>query len=512
MDNLTINHLPIKINKIIIPLDYNYAESGDLLIKPGDRVKKYDALTKIIPGNHYSCAVHAPVSGVISSIAFFPTLQSLGSLNKLTKTLCIEISSEQTKLAELLTSDLKNLNNLTNFHNLSLDKLLDYLSAYGIVGLGGAGFPTAGKIQQNIQTIIINAMECESPISVDNSLMANYSDQIISGLNILNQTLKPKNIIIGIKKDYTVAIQELTQSLAYLKSQNSIDNISIAILAGGYPNGYSKSLIKLITKQELAAGRHSSDNGIICLNVATVYAIEQAINCNRPLVDRIVTITGDLIHTPGNYLLPIGTPINSLLKAFDINPNSDNLAIRIGGDYMGHELYNANNTTHLAHVDYLDFIAVDKTTQAISINSTHTKNTQPYSPCIKCGFCETACPMSLLPQQLYWYGQQLHQDNNAEILANHYLSSCIECGLCDTVCPSNIPLAAIFKNLKTAVNYTKHQKTQAQSAKVRHNLKVQREEDKLNKANQAKKVDMQSLLLSSLNLAKNKKLNKTNNA
>ncbi len=504
MINSELKNLPCSVNKVILSLDANYTQMGDLLVTPGDRVYKNQALTKVLPDNDYSVALHSPIDGLVTRIDYFPTLQSLGDLNKITKVLGIEIESDSS------------IDTLEKNHNPDLssdEQFTSMLANYGIIGLGGAGFPTHKKLQTpNIETIIINAMECESPINVDNSLIAEYSNNIIDGLNILNKLVNPKKIIIAIKQDYTESIELLKNSLQNYQKNNISNNIFINVLDGGYPNGYSKTLIKMITKQELSAKKHSSEHGIICLNIATVFSIEQAINHQQPVINRIVTINGTLVNKPGNYLVPIGTPLGLILQAFNIDKWQQNLSIRIGGDYMGYILYNAQNTIHMANVDFLDSISIEKTTQAISINHINQQSkTKAYSACIKCGFCEQVCPMNLLPQQLFWYGQKITQDNNHDILDKYYISSCIECSLCDSVCPSNIPLTAVFKNLKTEIKYNKHIKTKAESAKVHFEHATKRQQEKITQADKlAKKINTQSLLQSALNLAKNKKKNKDN--
>ncbi|MBP9723111.1 MAG: hypothetical protein KBD64_08210 [Gammaproteobacteria bacterium] len=345
-----LKKLPIEIDRVVLPLETHYTTPGDLLYEPKTQVSIGQALTKF---SSTSITLHSPINGIINNINNYPTLQSLGQLNSNLKIPSIEI----TKFDQDHNSIDKN-----NKNNKPHTDFLNTLNKYGIVGLGGAGFPTSNKLNSLINMIIVNCMECESPITSDNGLIINYSKNIISGLIILNNILKPKKIIIAIKKDMQLAITNLQEALSqfnFSNASNTSNNISIEIFDSnyGYPNGYSKSLIKLVTKQKIASHAHSSDHGIVCLNVATVYAIEQAINFNTPLIERVVTITGDLINNPGNYLLPIGTPIGTILNAFSVkylNNLDINLNIKIGGDYMGYELFNSNNPIHLENRDYLN--------------------------------------------------------------------------------------------------------------------------------------------------------------
>lgn len=512
MNTDELKYLPIDINRLILPLEYNYASIGDIIYSKYDDIHKWQPLTKTLAGDNYNIALHSAFSGQINSIDFYPTLQSLGNLNNTNKVLSMEIVKNeaitQAQTVDHLNSKIFNYSDFINF-----------LAQNGIIGLGGAGFPTGKKLDAELfdahylDTIVVNAMECESPISTDNCLIINFAQNIISGLIIINQVLQPKHIIIAIKKDMVRAINALRESLTVFP-YNLIQNISIQTFEQAYPYGYSKTIINLVTKKNIPLDKHSSEYGIICLNVATIYAIEQAVNFNKPLVDRIVTITGDLISQPGNYLLPIGTPISKLLEAFNIDLNSvsntKGIIIYIGGQYMGYELFNSHNPMHMNHIDYLDYISIEKTTQAIQFLSTSAvhKDIKNYAPCIKCGYCESICPVGLLPQQLFWFGQGLNTNNNNELLEKYSLNTCIECGLCDSACPSNIPLTAIFKNLKTEINYNKYKQLKSKEAELNNRLMLQKRETITKLKTQltnTQQTNKKSLLLDSLKLAKNKK-------
>lgn len=519
-----IKFSPASGSKVILPLSYTYAELGDLLCQIGDKVNRNQALTKLYPNHTYGIIIHAPITGTITNIDYYPTLQTLANIEDLKKTLCIEITAnlknpyepgyqdEQNSDCdddELLPphvehSILKDKNNADSKDNYS--NFITALNQAGIIGLGGAGFPTGYKISNNVKTIVVNAMECEPPITVDNCLILNYSDQVIAGCNLLNNILQPEEIIIAIKESMTDAISCIKMAI-----NNLATNIKLVVLPNNYPSGYSKTLIKLITKKEIKYNVHSNDYGIICLNVGTIYAIAQAINYQQPLTHRIITITGEDLKSAGNYQVAVGTTINTILKSFDIDlqnikNNTHSLYIKVGGDYMGAEIFNSDHQAYRENIDLLDQVGIEKATQSLIINyqkkSSSIKNPikpiQLIQPCIKCGFCADSCPMNLLPQQLYWF------KNNEEQLERHNINACIECGLCDTVCPSNIPLTGVFKSLKGSIRINKYQQYKADNAASRHNLTQQRAEEEKVKLYAKKTATHKNLLQAALERAKGK--------
>lgn len=295
------------------------------------------------------------------------------------------------------------------------------------------------------------------------------------------------------------AIEVLKQSIKNYSIKDISVDLKIYQVPDQYPNGYSKTLINLVTNYNIPNDQHSSDYGVICFNIATVYAIEQAVNKNKPLTERIVTITGD-ISKQGNYLLPIGTPISTLLKAFMIDlslvkKQKKDLAIRIGGDYMGYEIFNSEYSNLIEDYYILDNTGIDKTTQTIAIyyqdtckqnrvdtNITHTikdklyqwlshlNNNSEQQACIKCNLCETACPVNLKPQQLYWFSNNFDHNNNQDIIKSYNINQCIECGLCDNVCPSNIPLAAKFKHIKSKLKISAKEEYNSRLSEARNKL------------------------------------------
>lgn len=526
-----IKNLVNNINRVVLPLDYNYATTGDLLVKVGDRVTKNQALTKFLPDNKYSICVHSPIDGVVKSIGYHPVLKAHDEQSlQDDRVKCVEIIAAE-YLNDVNPDELNTLqsgcrgqaaahreekaagrekkavpgeeniapwinkNKNNEYNNIGKRDLLKILSQNGIIGLGGAGFPSAKKLEQTkVNYLVINGVECESPILVDNTLIIQKYDEVQSGINILIKLLEPAETILAIK-------ETMTEAHKVIKENTSHSKIKISLVPNEYPNGYSKTLINLVTDTKIDKTRHSSASGIICLNVATVHAIYKALQ-GEPLTNRLVTITGNINNT-GTYDLPVGTPISALLDNFKIDVDLVKqgykyLVVKLGGDYMGYDIFNSQTNTADSFYDFLNFASIDKTTQTIKIEyndiniksyknkaydfftkiKNSVKDNKSITECIKCGLCEPVCPANLLPQQLYWLGKNLDHDNNQELVKNYNISSCIECGLCDKVCPSNIPLATNFKHLKSKLKIKNYKDHYSNISKERHELTKLKQEKK----------------------------------
>lgn len=510
-----ICYLDLNIDRIILPLDHNYASTGDLLIKIGDSVYKNQALTKSIKNDNYSISIHSPIDGYISNIDYYPVLNQSSEY----KTLAVEI---QKAIKDNLIEKIEKSAPVPLIETLDMShqQLQEKIKQAGIIGLGGAGFPSAQKlVNTKIDKLIINAVECEAPIDVDNCLIQNKAEEIISGIILLKQIYSPNDITIALKSNMLAAKQSLESVIN--KSSKSIDNLTIKLINNQYPSGYSKSLIKIITNKNINLKQHSSEENIICLNIGTVFAIQQAVYFHQPLIERLVTITGD-ISQPGNYLLPIGTPIISILKYFNVKLEQvktklHSLSIRVGGDFMGVTIFDSQKNNSLEQYYYLNKVGIEKTTQAIHISykiNTVKNHVKPIYNCIRCGLCDQICPINLLPQQLYWHSSNIEDHNKQDLLQQHNIANCIECGLCDSVCPSNIPLAAKFKFTKSKIKLNSNHANRARLAEARNQLQNQRtaikEQEKYTtsaKIIKSSKKNKKDLLASALKRAQTKKIN-----
>jgi electron transport complex protein RnfC len=413
--------------RLIIPVQQHIGDNPEILVKQGDQVFKGQPIA-IVTDDALGASLHAPSSGTITNIAKHPVPHP-SALDAL----CIE-----------LTLDGKDdwgsyrLSPYPNSKDVENKQLLARIEASGIVGLGGAAFPSSVKINSattaQIDTLIINAAECEPYITCDDALMRERADEIVIGITILVQLLAPKQCLIAIEDNKPDAITAMQQATA------TFDTLHVCVIPTHYPSGGEKQLIKILTNQEVPIGGLPSDLGILCHNVATSYALYKAVIQGEPLISRVVTITGDGVAQPQNIEALIGTPINDLVQQAKGYTNQAQRLI-MGGSMMGMTL--ANDAIPMVKASNCFLVA--SITSLQHAHSIHAA--QPQMPCIRCGQCMQACPAELLPQQLFWHTQA----KNFEQVAKHHLSSCIECGCCDFVCPSHIPLVSYFRFAKSEI-------------------------------------------------------------
>ncbi|WP_076413803.1 electron transport complex subunit RsxC [Shewanella sp. UCD-KL12] len=433
----------------VIPLT-QVGESSVLVVKQGDYVAKGTVLTA---GTHFAhLPVHAPTSGYISAIEARPSNHASG-LDVLScvitpdglDTPCAEIHPKLSAEDVLQLTD---------------KQILNKIQQAGIAGLGGAAFPTHIKLNpaSDIELVIINAIECEPYITADDMLMRENSDELLNGIAIIHRLLKPKRLIIAIEDNKPEAIEIMQHALS--RSSLPQAGVRITCLPTLYPSGGEKQLIQILTGQEVPSGAIPAQLGILVQNIATAYAINEAVLQGYPLIERVVTITGENTNKPGNYWLPIGTPISHLLTQADFSGNENDKVI-IGGPMMGYALHNDNAPTLKGSNCVL-----------LPANS-ELAPPQAEMPCVRCGECAQVCPAQLLPQQLFWHSKAQEYDK----ASSFNLADCIECGCCTYVCPSEIPLVEYYRIAKAAIKTETEEKKQAELAKQRFELRTQRLED-----------------------------------
>ena len=389
-------------------------------VKIGDKVLTGQVIAKT--PDKYPTYAHASISGVISAIEKCPIPHPSGIDG-----MCIVIDSDgRDKWIEIEKCE-------QDFLRCAPSKVIQRIREAGIVGMGGAGFPTHAKIfnAQGAQTLIVNATECEPGIMCDDALIQQYPREVIRGIEVLMYACGAQKTIIAIEDDK----QEAYQSLLMF---NYNDNISIVQIPVKYTSGAEKILIKTLLDIEIPSGEFASDHGVLCQNVGTVKAIYDAIIDNRPLISRIVTVTGSAIKEPRNYEARLGTSFASVVV--QSKPNNNPHHIRMGGMMMGIDV---------PSVQY----SVCKITNCIFVNNATLKPS--VQSCIRCGQCNEVCPVGLLPQQLFWYAKSENMDRAMD----YNLRDCIECRCCDIVCPSHIPLAQYFSFAK-ALHYKQTEEKQ----------------------------------------------------
>lgn len=442
--------------QIILPIKQHIGATNKILVRVGDLVKRGQLLAT--SKELISAPVHASTSGVVSAIEQRAVPHTSGLSD-----LCIVIDV-----------DFKDDTVATNSSNNSLEgeQLLELIKLAGIVGLGGAAFPTAAKISSStihsIDTLIINGAECEPFITCDDALMQNHADMILKGIQSLQKVVKPKQTIIGIEDNKQEALNAMRLALKeYPLEQTRITDIPTL-----YPSGGEKQLITILTGKEVPTHQFAFDIGIICQNVGTCFAIADAIEHNNPITSRIVTVSGKGVEQPANYLVRLGTPVADLIKAAGgYTVQASHLVM--GGPMMGFTLPH-------------DQLPVIKSTNAILALSEEFNPNQPAQACIRCGKCAEVCPAQLLPQQLYWYARSHSFDRIKE----YHLFDCIECGCCSAVCPSQIPLVQYYRFAKDEIRVTDQAQRSADHARIRFEFREHRlaeNKRKLDEARQKKR-------------------------
>jgi electron transport complex protein RnfC len=418
--------------KLVIPLKQHIGAEGELCVKAGDYVLRGQPLTR---GRGRMLPVHAPTSGTVTAIAPHSTAHpsALAELSVI-----IEADGEDKWIDR---------DGWHNYVSHSREELIERIHQFGVAGLGGAGFPTGNKLLgggDKIDTLIINAAECEPYITADDRLMQDCAAQIIEGVRILAHTLQPQRVLIGIEDNKPQAISMLRAVLC------DTHGIQLRVIPTKYPSGGAKQLTQILTGKQVPQGGRSSDIGVLMQNVGTAFAVKRAIIDGEPLTERVVTLTGGAVQQPGNVWARLGTPVRHLLDFAGFRPGHDQQVI-MGGPLMGFSL------------PWLDVPVVKITNCLLAPSANEMGETQEEQSCIRCSACADSCPADLLPQQLYWFSRgQQHDKAQA-----HNLKDCIECGACAYVCPSNIPLIQYFRKEKAEIREIELEAKRTAEAKVR---------------------------------------------
>lgn len=429
--------------RLILPLHQHIGAPAETLVKVGDTVLKGQCIAKA--SGYVSAAIHAPTSGKIVNITELPVPHPSGLSAP-----CLVLESDgEEKWTELQPHE-------DDYQETDPSHLRNLIREAGIVGLGGAGFPTFIKLNPGpnnvIDTLILNGIECEPYITCDDMLMRNRPEEIIAGAKILRHALQAHECVIAIEDNKPGAIETLTEAA------NGHD-IKVVPIPTIYPAGSEKQLIQVITGKEVPSNGLPVHVGVVLQNVGTTVAVHRAINLGEPLISRIVTITGNGVNQGRNIETLIGTPIHDLIR-YCGGQHEEIEQLIMGGPMMGYLLYS-------------DAVPVIKTTNCIIAGAAGELNPRRETlPCIRCGSCAQACPIQLLPQQLYWYSRAKEFDKAQE----YNLFDCIECGCCDYVCPSQIPLVQYYRYAKGEIWTREREKKKADIARQRHEFRQQRQE------------------------------------
>ncbi|OWY38598.1 electron transport complex subunit RsxC [Xenophilus sp. AP218F] len=430
--------------RLILSLGQSLGNPARPCVAVGERVLKGQRIAEA--DGAVSAALHAPTSGTVVAIESRPFPHRSG-LPQTAIVLEADGLDEWQPRAPL-----------PNWRELDAAALSQHLRDMGVVGQGGAVFPTSLKLAKRpLEALVINGAECEPFITCDDALMRERADGIVSGVAIIAHAMQAGRVLIGIEDDKPAAIAAMRQAAAPHGYQ-------VAAIPAKYPSGGAKQLIRLLTGKEIPAGERATQHGAQCFNVATAYSVHRAVELGEPVISRIVTLTGAMA-APQNVEALLGTPLRELLAHAGQSPDSD--GVIVGGSMMGYLLPDA------------DAGLTKACNCLIARDAALFPPRPPAMPCIRCGECADACPVQLQPMDLYWFAKSKRYDKASD----WSLMDCIECGACSYVCPSQIPLVDYFQFAKGELWSAERDKLAADRARRRHEFRQFRiERDKQEKA------------------------------
>ncbi|QJR82719.1 electron transport complex subunit RsxC [Alteromonas pelagimontana] len=419
---------------LTLPVRQHIGTEGKLVVNVGDKVLKGQPLTH--SGHPFAIPIHAPTSGEIVAIEPHVTAHPSGLSE-----LCVSLRPDgEDKWIQRQT--------FRNFTDYSPAKLVEAICNAGISGMGGAGFPTHIKTtsSKKIEFLVINGAECEPYITADDRLMREHAWQIRQGIDVLHHLVSPKKVVVAIEDNKPEAIDAMR-----IACQDK-DNILVVGVETKYPAGGEKQLLQILTGREVPRDGLPADVGVLMFNVGTCFAIADAIFQGKPLIERVVTVTGEAVDKPGNYWTALGTPVNHLLGQTGYNARKQKQPqVIMGGPMMGFTLNDAA-------------VPVVKITNCLLVPADNElKQSDNETACIRCGACSDVCPATLLPQQLFWHAKAKEYDKTEE----YNLFDCIECGACAYVCPSEIPLVHYYRQAKADIRIQRDEKVKSEKAKER---------------------------------------------
>ncbi len=426
--------------ELVLPLSQHIGAPAAPVVSVGDRVLKGQVVAEA--AGFVSVPKHAPTSGIVTAIENRQIAHPSGHEAR-----CVVIEPDgKEEWAEHA--------GVEDYTKMDHADLVDLIRHAGIAGMGGAGFPSAVKLSvhpdKKIQTLIINGTECEPYITADDALMREFADDIVDGAQILRHIIGPEETLIGVEDNKP-------EGIAALQKAAEGTGVQIVPFPTKYPSGGEKQLIEILTGKQVPSGGLPSDIGVVCQNIGSTVAIHEAVMFGRPLISRVTTVTGNAVDEPQNFRVLLGTPMSYLLDKAGYQSSRNNRLI-MGGPMMGFTVPSAD-------------VPIVKTTNCLLAPTEEELPTPPPAQaCIRCGMCAEACPVSLLPQQMFWFAQ----GKEFEKLEQHNVFDCIECGACSYVCPSNIPLVQYYRAGKAEIQQMRRDHEKAEYSRERFEARQER--------------------------------------
>jgi len=438
---MPIQRVPVPA-QLVLPIAQHVGDPSHPVVGIGERVLRGQLIAEA--DGTLSAPIHASSSGKVVAIEPWPVSRRYGDN---APCIVIECDGEDRHIERAEIPPV--------YDTLPPDVLLAQILQGGIVGLGGAVFPTAQKLMQavtcELDYLILNGVECEPYISCDDVLMREYAREIVGGVQILLHALSLDIAYIVVESDKPEAIHSLAEEMAEVDDPRLVLKQVPTI----YPSGGEDQLVQLVTNLEVPTGGLPTDVGCLVQNVGTAAAIYESVIKHEPLISRIVTVTGDGVAQPMNVVARLGTTVADIINFVGGYTDRAEQLI-IGGPMTGKTV-----TT--------DRVPIVKATNCVLVLS-EDPALGPEMPCIRCGACADVCPVQLLPQQLFWYACA---DDEAKI-RSYGLTDCIECGCCDLVCPSHIPLTFDFRMAKARIRELADEKARAERARLRFEARNER--------------------------------------
>jgi electron transport complex protein RnfC len=414
------SHLPIRRmeypDEIVLPLRQHAGKPAKLCVKVGDHVERGDKVGEA--DGFMSVPIHASAAGTVVAVDWWPHPD--GTMAEAVR-IKVDRYAPQVPRPRLVP----------RWEGLTPEQVVSAVQNAGVVGLGGAAFPTHVKLappkDYSVHTLIINGAECEPYLTSDHRTMVEYPERVHFGIRVMMHTMGVKKCVIGVEKNKPDAIEALKRT-----APTDLD-VTILPLTVKYPQGAEKMLIRAVTEIEVPSGKLPVTVGVVVQNVGSVAAIAEVFETGLPLIERIVTVSGHGLRKPANLIVPVGTKLRDLLAHCDgVTP--DAAEVVMGGPMMGNAVAD------------LDAPVIKGTTGIVVLEKNETRQATVY-PCIHCGRCLDACPMFLNPSLL----GDLARVQRYEEMSELHLADCMLCGSCAYVCPSNIPLSQLFQASKVAL-------------------------------------------------------------
>lgn len=413
--HLSIRRMPYP-DEIVLPLRQHAGKPARLCVKPGDRVERGDKVGEA--DGYMSVPIHSSAAGTVVDVDWWPHPD--GSMAEAVR-IKVDRFAPQVPRPRLVP----------HWEGLTRDQVVKAVQDAGVVGLGGAAFPTHVKLAPpkdfKVHTLIINGAECEPYLTSDHRTMAEYPARVHFGIRVMMHAIGVEKCVIGVERNKPDAIEALTRT-----APTDLD-VTILPLTVKYPQGAEKMLIHAVTGVEVPSGKLPVSVGVVVQNVGSVAAIAEVFETGLPLIERIVTVSGHGLRRPANLIVPVGTKLKDLLAQCDgVTP--DAAEVIMGGPMMGQALSD------------LDAPVIKGTTGIVVLEKSETRTTTVF-PCIHCGRCLDACPVFLNPSLLGDFART----QQYEAMVDLHIADCMLCGSCAYVCPSNIPLSQLFQASKLAI-------------------------------------------------------------